>query len=32
MEKGIADLDQYIESIEYPIEENVVKAVAKGVL
>ena len=32
MEKGVLDLDQYIESTEYPINEQIVKVVAKGVL
>lgn len=32
MEKGVLDLDHYIESIEYPISEEIVRVVAKGVL
>lgn len=32
MEKGLYDLDQLIESLEYPINENIIKLIARGLL
>lgn len=32
MEKGLYDLDQLIESLEYPINENIIKIIARGLL
>lgn len=32
MEKGVYDLDQLIQSMEYPIHEDIVRLVARGLL